>query len=67
MQGLKANIIHDDLDLLLGAQIALSGLDGRVPQQEFDLLEVAAVLPTQFRASAAEVVGAEVLDSDLLR
>src|ERR1700722_12480667 len=60
-------VVHRDLDILLGAQIALRGLDGRVPQQELDLLQVAAVLPTQFRAGAAQVVGAEVLDADLLR
>jgi hypothetical protein len=60
-------VVHRDLDILLGAQIALRGLDGRVPQQELDLLQVAAVLPTQFRACTAEVVGAEVLDADLLR
>jgi hypothetical protein len=39
-------VVHRDLDILLGAQIALGGLDGRVPQQELDLLQVAAVLPT---------------------
>ena len=33
-----------------------------MPEQEFDLLQIAAILPTQFRAGATEVVGAEVLD-----
>jgi hypothetical protein len=57
-------VVDRDLDILLGAQIALRGLDGRVPQQKLKL-QVAAVLPTQFRAGTAEVVGAEVLDPDL--
>jgi hypothetical protein len=60
-------IIHRDSYLLIGAQIPLGGLDRRVPEQEFDLFEVAAALPTEFGASTAQVVGAEVLDPDLLR
>jgi hypothetical protein len=60
-------IVHSDLDILLRPQIPLSGLDGRMPEQEFDLLEIPAVLPAQFRASPAEVMGAEVFDPDLLR
>ena len=31
------------------------------------LLEIATILPTEFGAGTAEVVGAEVLDADLLR
>jgi hypothetical protein len=38
-----------------------------VPKQEFDLLQIAAILPAKFRASPAEVMSAEVLDPDLLR
>jgi hypothetical protein len=45
----------------------LCRLDGRVPQQEFNLLQIPAVLPTQFRASSAQIMGSEVLDPDLLR
>jgi hypothetical protein len=60
-------IVHRDLDVLLGTQILLRGLDRRVTEQEFDLLKIPATLPTQFRASPPEVVGAEVLDPDLLR
>jgi len=37
-----------------------------VPEQELDLLEVTAILPAEFGAGATEVVGAEVLDPDLL-
>jgi hypothetical protein len=59
-------IVHRDLNVLLGPQIALGGLYRGVPQQEFDLLQIPAVLPAQFRASPAEVMRAEVLDPDLL-
>jgi hypothetical protein len=37
-----------------------------VPEQEFDLLQIPAVLTAKFRASSAQVVGVEVLDADLL-
>src|SRR3984957_16371789 len=64
---LESKVVVDrDLDILIGAQIALGGLDRRVPQQEFDLLEIAAVLPAELGAGAAQVVGSEVLDPDLL-
>ncbi len=67
-QNLQSQVIVDrDLDILLGPQIAFGGLDRRVPQQEFDLLQIPAVLPAQLGAGATEVVGAEVLDPDLLR
>jgi len=38
-----------------------------MPQQEFDLLQIPAILPAELGAGTAEVVGAEVLDPDLLR
>jgi hypothetical protein len=38
-----------------------------VAEQEFNLLKITAVLPAELRASPAEVMGAEVLDPDLLR
>jgi hypothetical protein len=38
-----------------------------VPEQELDLLEIAAVLAAELGASAAEVMGAELLDPYLLR
>jgi hypothetical protein len=44
----------------------LGRLVHRVPEQELDLLEIAAVLPAELGAGAAEVVYAEVLDADLL-
>jgi hypothetical protein len=60
-------IVHRDLDILLRPKIAFRGLDGGVPEQEFDLLEIPAVLPTQLGAGATEVVGAEVLVQLLTR
>jgi hypothetical protein len=60
-------IIHRNGDLLIGAEITFGGLDRRVPQQEFDLLQIPAILPAELGAGAAQVVGAEVLDPDLLR
>jgi hypothetical protein len=38
-----------------------------VAEQEFDLLQIPAILPAEFGAGAAQVMGAEVLDPDLLR
>jgi hypothetical protein len=60
-------IVHRDLNILLGAQIALGRLYRRVAEQELDLLEIPAVLPAEFGAGAAQVVGAEALDPDLFR
>jgi hypothetical protein len=60
-------IVHRDLDILFRAQIAFRGLDGGVPQQEFDLLQITAVLAAELGAGTAEVVSAEALDADLLR
>jgi hypothetical protein len=60
-------IVHRDLDILLRPEIAFGGLDRRVAEQEFDLLQIPAVLPAQLGARPAEIVGAEVLNPDLLR
>jgi hypothetical protein len=38
-----------------------------VAEQEFDLLQIPTVLPAELGAGTAEVVGAEVFDSNLLR
>jgi hypothetical protein len=38
-----------------------------VAQQEFDLLKIPAIVPAELRAGAAQVMGAEALDPDLLR
>jgi hypothetical protein len=60
-------ISQQDHDVMCRHEPSTVGLDGRMPEQEFDLLEIPAVLPAQFRASPAEVMGAEVFDPDLLR
>jgi hypothetical protein len=60
-------VVHRDLNILLRPQVTFSRLDGRVPEQELDLLEIPAILPAQLGASPTEVVSAEVLDPDLLR
>ena len=44
--------------------MAFRRLDEGVAEQKFDLLQVAAVLATEFRAGAAQVLGAETLDTD---
>jgi hypothetical protein len=56
-ESLQSQVIVDrDLDILLRPQIAFGGLDRRVPQQEFDLLQIPAILPAQLGAGAAQVV-----------
>jgi hypothetical protein len=60
-------VVHGDLDLLLRPQIPLRGLNRRVPQQKFDLLEIAAALAAELGTGSAQVMSTEVLDSDLLR
>src|SRR5258708_7974779 len=60
-------VVYGDINILLGPQIAFGGLDGRMSKQELVLLQLPAVLPTQFRASPAQVVGAEMFNPDLFR
>jgi hypothetical protein len=60
-------IVHSDLDILLGVQIPFGGLDGRVPEQKLDLLEIPAALAAEFGTGATKVMSAKVLDPDLLR
>jgi hypothetical protein len=38
-----------------------------VAEQEFNLLQIPTVLPAEFGAGTAQVVGAEMLDPDLFR
>jgi hypothetical protein len=40
-------IVHRDLDILFRSQIAFRGLDRGVAEQEFDLLQIPAVLPAE--------------------
>jgi hypothetical protein len=60
-------VVYGDLNVLLRPQIPFGRLDGGMAEQEFDLLQIPAVLPAEFGAGAAQVVGAEALDPDLLR
>jgi len=48
-------VVDGDSNLLLGAEVAFSGLDGGVSEQELDLFEVAAVLAAEFGAGAAQI------------
>jgi hypothetical protein len=60
-------IVHRDLDILVRPQIPFCGLDRGMAEEELDLLQIPTVLPAQLGAGTAEVMGAEVLDPDLLR
>jgi hypothetical protein len=46
-------IVHRDLNVLLRPEIAFGGLDRRVAEQEFDLLQIPAVLPAQLMGWSA--------------
>lgn len=46
--------------------MAFGGLDGRVPEQELDLFEVTAGFAAGLGAGAAELMGTEPFDPDLL-
>jgi hypothetical protein len=60
-------LFYHDFFILLRPEIAFGFLDRRVAEQEFDLLQIPAVLSPQLGARPAEIVGAEVLNPDLLR
>ena len=58
-------VVHRDGDLLLGAEIALGGLDRGMSEQELDLFEVASGLAAELGAGAAQVMRPKALDADL--
>jgi hypothetical protein len=60
-------VVYRDFYILLRPEIAFGCLDRRVAEQEFDLLQIPAVLSAQLGTRPAEIVGAEVLNPDLLR
>ena len=48
-------------EILFAAEIAFRGLDGCVPEQELNLLKLAATVVAQLRTSPAQVVRCNVL------
>jgi hypothetical protein len=50
-------VVDGDLDILLRSQVPFRHLDGRVPEQELDLLEIAATLAAQLDVSLSELFG----------
>jgi hypothetical protein len=59
-------VVHSDHNLLLGAKIALCGLNRRMPEQELDLLEIASGLAAELGAAPAQIMDPESLDANLL-
>lgn len=58
-------VVDRDRDLLLLHRIPFHGFDRGVPQEEFDLFQVAIVLPAELGARPAQVVGSKAVDSNL--
>jgi hypothetical protein len=46
-------VVHCDLDLLIGAEIALGRLDRRMAEQKLDLLEISSTLPAELMGWSA--------------
>jgi hypothetical protein len=49
-------VVDSDGDLPLGAEVALSGLDIGMSKKKLDLFEVAAILTTECRSGAVQIV-----------
>jgi hypothetical protein len=60
-------VVYGYGNILLRSKIAFRGLDRKMTEQEFDLLQIAAILPAQLGTCPTKIMSAEVLDSDLLR
>jgi len=56
-------IVHRASEILLTAEIPLSRLHRRVPQQELNLLQFTATVVTQLRARSPQVVRRDVLQT----
>ncbi len=60
-------VIYGNGDLLLRSQVPLRRLNRRMPQQKLDLFQIAAVLAAELSTGAAQIMGTEAFDPDLLR
>jgi len=49
-------IVHRILEVLLAAQVALSGLDGNVPKKKLNLFELTSCLVAQTSTRSAQIV-----------
>ena len=54
-------IIHRMSEVLFAPEITFGGLNGCMPQQELNLLKLAAAVVAQFRTGPPQVVGCNVL------
>ena len=59
-------VVDSYSDFLLRPEVTLGRLDGAVPEEELDLLQVSACFAAELCAGAAKIVDAETLDADLL-
>jgi hypothetical protein len=58
-------VIDCNRDLLVRSEVTFGRLNGRVPQQKFNLLQIAAVITTKLGAGSSQIVRAEGLDANL--
>jgi hypothetical protein len=64
--GLQTNsMLYGVSEPLLAAEVSLSCLDALVPEQELDLLDLAAGVVTQAGASAPKVMGSDARQTAL--
>jgi hypothetical protein len=56
-------VVHGDSQLLLTAEVMLGRLDGHMPEQELDLVELTAGQMTEAGTCAPQVMGCQLVDS----
>jgi hypothetical protein len=59
-------VVHGNSQLLLTAEVMLGRLDGHVPEQELDLVELSAGQMTEAGTGAPQLVGRQLIDSGCL-